>query len=64
MSTSNQSRIVASISVVGAGSVGRAAAAAFRAAGYEVHGPTVETFLDLVDARARLADFDAAATPA
>ena len=41
MSTSNQSRIVASISVVGAGRVGRAAAAAFRAAGYEVHGPTV-----------------------
>lgn len=31
---------------------------------YEVHGPTVETFLDLVDARARLADFDAAAMPA
>ncbi|MCH6231932.1 DUF2520 domain-containing protein [Microbacterium sp. CFH 31415] len=40
MSTSNQSRIVASISVVGAGRVGRAAAASLRAAGYEVHGPT------------------------
>ncbi|WP_214467838.1 DUF2520 domain-containing protein [Microbacterium flavescens] len=42
MSTSNQSRTAASVSVsvVGAGRVGRAAVAALGAAGYEVHGPT------------------------
>jgi len=39
MSTPDHSRSVASISIVGAGRVGSAAAAAFRAAGYRVHGP-------------------------
>ncbi|MHC2998560.1 DUF2520 domain-containing protein [Microbacterium sp. HJ5] len=39
MSTPNPSRTAASISVVGPGRVGRASAAALRAAGYEVHGP-------------------------
>ncbi|WP_127473975.1 Rossmann-like and DUF2520 domain-containing protein [Microbacterium sulfonylureivorans] len=40
MSTPNQSRTVASVSVVGPGRVGRAASAALRAAGYIVHGPS------------------------
>lgn len=40
MSTPNQSRTVVSVSIVGPGRVGRAAAAALRAAGYLVHGPT------------------------
>lgn len=40
MSTPNQSRTAASISIVGPGRVGRAAVAAFAAAGYAVAGPT------------------------
>ena len=39
MNTTNQSRTAASISIVGPGRVGRAAAIAFRAAGHRVEGP-------------------------